>query len=191
VKHIDVEIEGVTPLLMNKFTDKAAMAATEGAGARATGERGTPLEQATEVLYTDEEGRCVVPQPNIFRSIIDGGIFFKVGRSKITTQKSSLIPAALTIDLLVIPVIHKEPWTVDTRPVRIPATGGRILKHRPCFNDWKLKFPMTLDEGEISEKLMREIVDAAGRKIGVCDFRPQTKGAFGRYVVTSWKSKKV
>ena len=117
-------------------------------------------------------------------------MFFKIGRSKITTQKSSLVPAALSIDEVTIPVQHKEPWSVDTRPVRIPATGGRILKHRPCFNDWKLKFNMTLDETEISEKLLREIVDAAGRKIGLCDFRPSTKGMFGKYVVISWKSKK-
>jgi len=30
-------------------------------------------------------------------------------------------------------------------------------------------------------------VDAAGKRIGLGDFRPQTKGPFGKYVITDWK----
>lgn len=92
----------------------------------------------------------------------------------------------MTIDAIAIPLQHKEPWTVDTRPVRIPATGGRILCHRPCFHDWKLSFEIELDTDLISHKLLREIVDAAGKRIGLGDFRPSCKGPFGKFVVTKW-----
>jgi hypothetical protein len=37
-------------------------------------------------------------------------------------------------------------------------------------------------------KLFREIVDAAGKRIGLGDFRPATKGPFGKFVVTSWEN---
>lgn len=40
--------------------------------------------------------------------------------------------------------------------------------------------------GEITVKLFSEIVDAAGSRIGIGDFRPACKGPFGRFVVTSW-----
>jgi hypothetical protein len=39
----------------------------------------------------------------------------------------------------------------------------------------------------IAPKLVREIVDAAGKRIGLGDFRPSCKGPFGKFVVTQWK----
>jgi len=92
------------------------------------------------------------------------------------------------IEGLEIPIQHKESWTVDTRAVRIPSTGGRILCHRPCFHDWRLRFTLKVDTDMISLKLMREIVDAAGKRVGLGDFRPDCKGPFGKFVVTRWKS---
>jgi hypothetical protein len=38
----------------------------------------------------------------------------------------------------------------------------------------------------ISLRLFREIVDKAGKAIGLGDFRPDNKGPFGRFVVTRW-----
>jgi hypothetical protein len=185
---IDVSIEGATPLLCNKFTDAAAMKATEGSRMSAVGgDKGTPKEQAEARLYIGHEGKPVIPQPNLFRCLIDAGTFFKAGKSKVTTQKNSLIPACVEIEGIELPLVSKEGWAVDTRAVRIPATGGRILCHRPSFNDWKIDFTLRIDTQLISVKLVREILDAAGRRIGLGDFRPDRKGPFGKFVVTSWK----
>ena len=187
MQRVLIGIEGVTPLLMNKFHDAAQMDATNGTRVSTVGDRGTPLEIAETKLYSNENGEPIIPQPNIFRAIIDGGTFFKNGKSKVTTLKSSLIPACLSIEELEIPLSSKEPWTVDTRPVRIPSTGGRILAHRPCFNDWALTFTALLDDSIIGIRLLREVVDAAGKRIGLGDFRPACKGPFGKFVVTKWE----
>lgn len=183
---INVRIEGTTPLLCNRFTDSAAMAATSSSKTMAVGDKGTPMEQAQGKLYIGANKKPMIPQPNVFRSIIDAGKFFKHGKSKVTTQKSSLIPACMAVDGIELAIIHKEPWTVDTRAVRIPATGGRILCHRPCFHDWALEFSIILEEQEMAPKFVREIVDKAGRAIGLGDFRPDCKGPFGKFVVTKW-----
>lgn len=184
---IEVTIEGTTPLLCNRFTDAAAMSATNGTRMSAVGDKGTPMEQATSKLYTGTNGKPMIPQPNLFRCIIDAGTFFKAGKSKVTTQKSSMIPACVDIHGIELPLEHKEPWTVDTRAVRIPSTGGRILCHRPSFNDWRITFTMEVDTSMITAKLAREIVDAAGKRIGLGDFRPACKGPFGKFVVVNWK----
>ena len=186
-KRITVTIEGVTPLICNRFTDAQAMKASSGSTITTVGDRGTPQEIATEKLYTDIDGDPCIPQPNIFRAIIDAGKFFKAGKSKITTMKSSLIPSCVDMAAVSYKIEHEQPWTVDTRPVRIPATGGRILAHRPSFHDWKLSFEVILDTTVIGVKLLREIMDKCGRAIGLGDFRPDCKGPFGKFKVTLWK----
>ena len=187
-KTFAVTITGKTPMLLHRFTDAAQMAATDGTrSAAAAGDRGTPMEQAEDSLYKDEQGRIVFPGPNLFRCLIEAGKFFKAGKSKITTQKTSMIPACLSVVDLIIPIQHNEPWTVDARPVRIPSTGGRIIRYRPCFHDWTMTFELELDTSMLTEKLLRSIVDAAGSRIGLGDFRPDCKGPFGKFVVTEWK----
>lgn len=187
MKSIRITIEGTTPLLCNRFTDAAQLAATNGNSASVVGDKGTPREQAESKLYPGQDGRPIIPQPNLFRCLIDAGKYFKAGRSEVTTQKSSLLPACVAVEELEIPIQHEDPWAVDTRPVRIPSTGGRILCHRPCFHDWKLDFTLQVDTEMISLKLLREIVDAAGKRVGLGDFRPDCKGPFGKFVVTRWQ----
>ena len=38
----------------------------------------------------------------------------------------------------------------------------------------------------ITLKMLRTIVDDAGSKIGLGDFRPDCKGPFGKFKVTTW-----
>lgn len=187
-----IEISSVTPLILNRFHDAVAMGATSGTRtAMIAGDRGTPREQAEKKLYLGrDEKTLIVPGPNIFSCIVAAGSFHKAGRTKITTQKSSLIPACVTIEDIEIPLHSKEGWSVDTRAVRIPATGGRILAHRPIFNDWKLRFHIELDESFLSEKLLRQIVDDAGKRVGLGDFRPSCKGPYGKFVVNHWNIEK-
>lgn len=186
---IEIEITGTTALICNRFHDEAAEAASNGGRASAVaGDRGTPREQAQKKLYVGKDGETlIIPQPNLLRAIVDGGQFHKAGRSKITTQRSSLLYACLDIEGAELSLVHREPWRVDTRAVRIPSTGGRILAHRPMFDDWALTFTAVLDADVMGAKLLRSIIDDAGKKIGLGDFRPATKGPFGKFVVTKWR----
>lgn len=186
---IAVQIEGRTPLLCNRFTEEAQMSATSGNRTSLVGKKKTPREIAEEKLYLSESKphKPVIPGANLFRCIIDAGKFFKAGKTKVTTQKTSLIPACVAIAEIEIPIKHNDPWDVDERPVRIPSTGGRILAYRPRFNDWSLSFHLWLDWEMMSPKMLRDILDAAGKRIGLGDFRPDCKGAFGKFDVTMWK----
>lgn len=185
---LNVLIEGTSPLICNKFSDAAAESATNGTrGSSAAADRGTPREICETKLYIDLDGNPCIPQPNLMRCLVDGGKFHKAGKSQITTSKTTLLYSCVEIEGVTIPIIHKEPWMVDTRAVRIPSTGGRILAHRPTFNDWRLAFTCDLDTAILGMKLFRQIVDDAGKRIGLGDFRPATKGPFGRFVVTKWE----
>ena len=191
---IKVTIEGTTPLLMNRFTDEAAVKMAGGTSAVMVGSKGTPREQAAKKAYVDERGVLHIPGTNIFRAIIDAGTFHKAGKSKITTQKSSLVPAAMALIELTCPILLPKSgvpdWEVDSRSVVIPSTGGRIMCHRPRVDVWRLAFTLEVDTGMFTLPLVRQLLDDAGKRIGLGDFRPARKGPFGRFVVVSWDVEK-
>ncbi len=186
--HIQLTVEGVTPLILNRFSDEAQKSATDGTSSATNGDRGTPQDQAAKRLYWSADNKLlVVPASNLLACITEGGKYFKNGKKQVTTQKYSLIPAVATIEGVDIRIEHKQPWRVDARPIRIPATGGRLICYRPIFDDWKLSCRIMLDTSAISAALFRQIVDMAGSRVGLGDYRPDRKGPFGRFVVTIWK----
>ena len=190
MQKIHVTINGVTPLLMNRFTEDAAIKVSAGtSSAITTGGKATPREQAQNKAYSDESGNLYIPGPNIFSCIIEAGKFHKAGKSKITTKKSSLIPAGVAVSEIVCPLGTKN-FEVDSRSVVIPATGGRIMAHRPRLDEWSLSFTLEVDDSMFASDLVRQIVDDAGRKVGLGDFRPDRKGPFGKFVVTKWQVEK-
>lgn len=187
----NVTIQGESPLLCNRFTDEAMEKIAKGSSAVATAKsNGTPREQAEKRLYVDSDGRPVIPGPNVYRSIIDAGRFHKAGKEKITTQKSSLVPAGIWLTdiecALSNPDTKAPSWEVDQRMVVNPATGGRMIAYRPRFDSWRLSFTLQVDDQMFGESIVRALVDDAGQKIGLGDFRPARKGPFGRFKVISW-----
>lgn len=187
--NINVVIMGVTPLLMNRFTEANEVQVSGGTSATYRTGKGTPREQATPKLYADEKGMLFIPGPNIFATLVAAGVFHKVGKSKLTTMKTSLIPAGIMVEDLVCP-LNTDRWEVDSRSVVIPSTGGRIMCHRPRVDKWECPFTLDVDETMFSPALVRAVVDDAGKKIGLGDYRPSRKGPFGRFVVKTWAIEK-
>lgn len=186
--NVNIKLVGITPLICNRFHDEAAMSATSGTrtSAMAT-DRGSPKDIATKKLYLGVDGAPCIPQPNLLRCLIDGGTFHKVGKSQVTTQSKSMLFGAFDIPAAEIAIQNAQPWTVDTRAVVIPSTKGRILAHRPRFDDWSLEFEAIIDTTIVNEKLMRQIIDDAGNRVGLGDFRPSKKGPYGRFRVDLWQ----
>lgn len=185
MKIIRCTIQGTTPLLMNRFTEDAEIKVSSGTSAVQIGDKGTPRDQATKKAYRDGDGNLFVPGPNLFSAIIVAGKFHKVGKSKVTTSKSSLVPAGIAIMDIVCPLNTKE-FEVDSRSVVIPSTGGRIMCHRPRLDEWRLSFNLEVDDSMFSPDFVRQLVEDAGRKVGLGDFRPDRKGPFGKFAIVGW-----
>lgn len=58
--------------------------------------------------------------------------------------------------------------------------------HRPRVDSWSLTFTLDVDTSVFDPKLVRALIDDAGKKIGLGDYRPARKGPFGRFVVKRW-----
>lgn len=189
-KHITMTIEGVTPLLANRFHEEAQQKVEGGTAMSVNGDRGTPREQAEPKVYRDSRGAPVVPGPNFFSCLIEAGKYHKVGKKQVTTGRSSLVPAAISVLEIESPLLDADgaaaSWEVDSRPIVNPATKGRRLTHRPRFDRWRVTFTLEVDAGMFDPKFIRTLVDDAGTRIGLGDFRPDRKGPFGKFKVVRW-----
>lgn len=185
---VSVKITGISPLLVHAFSMADALAATSGTrtSVRTTAE--TPELVAEQSLYrsADDPDQLIIPTVNVFSAIIAAGTYHKIGKSKVTTLRSSMVPSGITIDGTEL-VLTPQTWVVNTMPVRIPATGGRILRHRPMFPEgWSLAFDLEVDTDLFALPLVRQLVDDAGKRQGLGDYRPACRGPYGRFVVDSW-----
>jgi len=185
--HIEVTIQGISPLLMNRFPAEVELQLENGTSSafNRSAESDTPRGQAEKKAYIDTDGTLYVPGTCIFAMLINAGIFHKVGKNKLTTMKSSLVPAGLIVEDLICSLNTKK-WEVDSRSIVNPSTRGRSICHRPRVEDWSLMFTVDVDESMFNEKLVRALVDDAGKKIGLLDFSPRHRGPFGRFVVKKW-----
>jgi hypothetical protein len=171
--HADVTITGQSPLLMHAFP----MVPIEAI------EKKSPEEQAELAAYRDPDtGELYVPGVNIQRGLVASAAYSK-GKGRGSLQKA--VAACVIISPERVSLGTKT-YVIDSRPVVVPATKGRVLRHRPRLDTWSLRFTIEWDNTLITSKQMRRVVDDMGSRVGLLDFRPEKKGPFGRSVVTHW-----
>ena len=176
MKQIAVEIKGLSPLLMHAFPLVPIEAL----------EKKPPEEQAELVAYRDPVTKGLfVPATAIQRCLINGATYSK-GKGRASLQKNAA--ACVLIGPEERLPLGVDTYTVDARPIVVPATKGRVMRFRPRLDTWALTFTIDYDEHLLTEAQVRRIVDDSGSRVGLLDFRPEKKGPFGRFIVTSWQA---
>lgn len=175
---IEVEISGVTPLLMHRF------GVEEGGQPKAKKRTETDKENNVEdTIYRLPDGKLYQPAEGIRQALITAGKAFKKGKSNLSRVMASFV----TVEPEAI-VHSKQKWTTDRRPVVIPSTKGRVIRNRARLDEWKLQFTLRiLDGGEVKPDTLHEVLSHAGKYIGIGDYRPEKRGMFGRFSVTRFK----
>jgi hypothetical protein len=193
VKTFSVEIKGTTALLQHRFGEAA-----EGEGVKASRnilvQRGTPREEAQKVVYQlPDGGSFYFPGAAIARLLREAG-----GNHKLKGSRKSakfVVPAAVLVldDGIVINNGDGKPangFEVDSRPVVIPATKGRVMRHRPRFDVWSAKFSLRVNDGVLPPDFVQQLLTEGGQQIGIGDYRPEKGGPFGTFNVAEWKELK-
>ena len=173
-KGIKATIEGISPLLMHSFPLLPIEAL----------EKKSVEEQAELSAYQDENHKLFIPGINLQRALIAGAVFSK-GKGRGSLQKQVAACVMITPDRL---ILANQSYIVDSRPVVIPATKGRVLRHRPRFDKWGVSFDIEYDPNLLTADQVRRILDDTGSRVGLLDFRPERKGPFGRFQVISWQA---
>lgn len=190
---LSVTCTGVTPLLMNRLTPETLeQLRSKKKPSKNAARPATPRDEAAPKVYLTKDGLPYLPTENLLANLIAAGQSVRLdGKKQVSTAKSTMLPAFLTLEDAFIPLLDvpdgKPPsWEVDMRPGKNPNGGEAVCLCRPRFDKWCFTITALVDLSEISMDKVRELFDIGGKRIGLGDFRPQRKGIFGRYVVTRW-----
>jgi len=181
MQKIEVEIKGMTQYLMHRFGSEDALNKTKKKQSEQT-----PEEQAKACLYKQPDGKIYIPSTQIHGTLIEAGKKFQIpGQGKATYSK---MMGGLVIITPMALVIDPQRYEIDSRAVVVPATRGRVMRNRPCFSDWKLRFTIeNLEPRQTPSSAIQEILEYAGKYVGIGDFRPAKKGPFGRFSISKFE----
>lgn len=187
---VQVTIKGTTPLLQNRFNESAEQS---GSTRAVLVNRGTPRDEALKSAYI-KDGCHWFPGAAISRLLREAGSNHKLKGSRKSAK--FVVPAAvLVLDDAVwlrngdLKTQIKE-FEVDSRPVVIPATKGRIMRHRPRHDVWSATFNVRINEQILPIDFVQQLLTEGGQQIGIGDFRPEKGGPFGTFNVMEWKNQK-
>lgn len=157
---IKIKIVGTKPLLQNRFSEELF---NQTAGLL------DPEKVCLLRLYKDSGEAIYQPAEHIHCSMVSAAKLLK--NKKHIPQLVDLILHGLIIEPEKI--IHlNQRWKPDCQWV---STGNRrcnCKRMRPRLDSWALKFDIFFDKESIDEKLVREILEYAGARIGIGDHRP-------------------
>jgi len=175
-------IEGVAPLLVNRFTEES----TESLRTGATGGRKNEQQRIDEALlkvYRDAEGQICVPAKNLKKCLLEG-----IARARLKEGRASAVPNVQASVFFEKPdlVLNKEKpdFISEEMGRRPPKKGGACLIKRPGFHEgWQLSFTLLVLDDRRDAELLHRGMEEAGLLVGIGDHRPE----YGRFIVKEWQ----
>jgi hypothetical protein len=170
---VAVTIEGAADLLFHRWNVESVK--EKGKAAKNSAAKKT--DDIESYVYRTDSGELALPGEYLRQSIIHAAKFRQDPRSP---RKSAMdLFKAGVVSLTPLASLGTKDWAyLDTRRVMIQRSG--INRTRPAMRvGWKASFELMVNTPEyIDRQILREVIEQAGRLIGVGDFRP-TYGRFG------------
>jgi hypothetical protein len=175
---INVKLKGVTPLLFNRFVESSInKTVKKRSGA-------VEKDNIEDKLYKTQKGKIYTPSTHILGMLINSGKNFKImGKGKSTYSK--LIGSSVEVNPDAIEHLIQN-WESYSISAVNPMTKGRMMVTRPRLDNWEIEFELKFGN-DIPIDVMKNILDYGGEYVGIGDWRPEKKGKFGKFIVTSFE----
>lgn len=174
---VHLKIQGSADLLMHRWNPEsidAKAGAAKGSAAKKT-------DDVESFVYRTDDGMLALPGEYLRQSIVHAAKFRQDPRSP---RKSAmdLFKAGLVCLTPYASLGAKEWDYLDRRRVVVQRNG--VNRTRPAMQaGWQAEFDMAINLPEyVSPELLREVIEIAGRLVGVGDFRP----TYGRYGIVEF-----
>jgi hypothetical protein len=186
---LEVEIEGVAPTILQngQCADPMNPFAKQIKAITSKGKKQTDADRIEVMrlewhsfLYLNAQGQVCWPGENIEQMIRSAAKAERKGKS---VETGLMCPEDW-------PILYDGPKTVDglwaderfrnVSPTVNPTTKGRVMRCRPMFSKWCLRFQILWNDEQIGDvDTIRRWLDYAGANVGLSTWRPK----HGRFVV--------
>lgn len=174
---VAVTIEGQASLLFHRWNCDAVEAKSKAA-------KGSAAKKSDDVesyVYRNDDGEICLPGEYLRQAIIHAAKFRQDPRSP---RKSAMdLFKAAIVPLTELASLGVKEWDYEDRR-RVTVQRNGITRVRPAMKaGWQCEIELLCNIPEyVDPLLLRQVIDDAGRLIGVGDFRP----TFGRFTVRNW-----
>lgn len=175
---VEVSVEGTAALLFHRWD-------CDGVEAKAKAAKGSKAKKTDDVnsyVYRDSAGILCVPSEYFRQAIVHAAKFAQDPRSPRKSAMDLFKAGLATLDELCS--LGVRDWDyLDRR--RVVVQRSAITRERPAMRaGWKVRFQLLVLLPEyISSHLLNDRITAAGKLVGVGDFRP----TFGRFQINGFK----
>lgn len=174
---VEFTIEGVADLLFHRWNNEAV----EEKASAAKGSKAKKTDDIESYVYRDTSNHICLPGEYVRQAAIAAAKFRQDPRSP---RKSAmdLFKAAL-VNLTPLADLGVDTWDyLDRR--RVVIQRNAVTRTRPAMlTGWRAEFIFMVNLPEyVAPSTLHEVLNAAGRLVGVGDFRP----TYGRFVVKSY-----
>lgn len=173
-----VNIKGETPLLTNRFGEKARQKIEDKQQKKAKGAREArvPEEEFMDACHVLPGGGYGFPAVGIKKALVVAG-------GRFADEKMTHLRGVINIMGDIIPIITPAPPKMRTDTVRL-QTGVTSIAYRPQFDPWAMEIPVRFNASIISDAQILNLFQIAGFAVGLGAWRPECNGVFGQFTLS-------
>lgn len=178
LRRMTVTIEGITPLVTNRFREAALEdieRKQQGKARQAKAPRDPEVEfrGALHVINRNSYG---FPATGIVKALVAAGGRFADGTM-------TILRGVLSIPADLVPIRGSEP---EMRRDFVMLNGGKgpaSVAYRPMFRKWEMDVPVVYMENMITDEQILNLFQLAGFSVGIGAWRRECKGTFGQFQI--------
>jgi hypothetical protein len=170
-----VQIEGDTPLICHRWSEKAKRQMLDKQMKKATPKKEAkdPVEDFRSSLYPHPEGGYGFPSV-AFKMAMTGACRYVEGVPMTVARGAFFVEGEMV-------KIQGEP-TMREDMVRV-GMGTADIRYRGEFREWRAELLISYNASVLTDEQVVNLLNIAGFAVGVGEYRPERDGPYGRFHV--------
>jgi hypothetical protein len=190
MKRVRVWIDGVTPLMQDRFTGEPRGRLRRN-GPEPGHDEAEKRAIAERACYREAEGGLYLPGAALLSMLREVGTAHYLPGTCHTAADAVPLAVAVLSDKIPLfaagHVARLADFAVDARSVVDPRFGGRSMRYRPRLDAWSACIDLGIHLDVLAESVVYKLVVEGGERVGLGAFRPARGGICGRFQVASWE----
>jgi hypothetical protein len=183
IEELPLRLVGLSPLIVHAWSKKAITQMRDKQQKLATGPKAAkdPEADFEGAKYLDPKTKKDSIRAHFIKNAIVSACRFA------DDMKMTVLRGAMFVEGDYLPLKFSE-CRMREDTVRV-GQGTADLRYRPEYLDWSCDIVVSYNANVLSAEQVANLVRLAGFSVGLCEWRPERNGIFGRFGVEALKTK--